>query len=909
MRSHSIRRLVASSLSLLLLVVAFQSDELVADGLQQAAGEHDQSGGPIGAASVGANPAGPMLTMSGETSSSIESSVGLNPDDLIAAESSQSPDAPSEHKAFTAAQILRQEGPQHMASVAPVFVAGNQQPQQQPQQAMNQQPVYPQPHMAARLQPPHKANFNPFMAAALAGNYGPAQQQIAAAAFHAQQAGGQVGPPPQHHQHGHHPHGQQPQLHQQQQHHPHQQHPSSIQPGGPHQQQHPQQQQQHHPQQHPHQQQHQIHSPQPQHQHQMIPPAQQQQQASPMAVQESTIRHNVVPAPSGTNGAQFNAADSNSIEMNEVGPQAPISSSQHQQHQASASSPAASQQSSTGLVAASSGQHPVIASASSLTAGAGVGSSSGQEPQAWPLQAPDIPKIVNLEVKCEKNLMKVSVEFDKVFNGVVFSKGHFNQNQCVHVGPNSNKQQAYFDISINSCGTQGNTQNGLYGMGQNTGSGTFFENTIVIQYDPNVQEVYDHARKLRCTWHDQYEKAVTFRPFPVDMLDIVRADFAGDNVGCWMQIQVGKGPWASEVAGIVKIGQTMTMVLAIKDEENKFDMLVRNCFAHDGKRGPIELVDKSGCITRPKLMSRFTKIKNFGSSATVLSYAHFQAFKFPDSMEVHFQCTIQICRHQCPEQCAAGPNVIGGASGSSASENYSESTISGTFNINGRDNQASASASAANTDSMHLRKYGSPALARERRDLNSAYRRWSNGSHHQHSQRNKPLTQSVGLNRIIQVVSTGDLAFAVQRNGEQQQAAPVEGSPNVDAPEASQLTRLDLSNNQICMSSYNFVLALVMLVLILLCSCMLAVSLYVRQRSLLAAAGGKKLLGLAGTKSHSPRTTSSTLSKLFAGAMNTTTSSPSSDHTNQSHQQHHVPSNHHYATTTTHNQSYYHAAN
>lgn len=34
----------------------------------------------------------------------------------------------------------------------------------------------------------------------------------------------------------------------------------------------------------------------------------------------------------------------------------------------------------------------------------------------------------------------------------------------------------------------------------------------------------------------------------------------------WMQIQVGKGPWASEVAGIVKIGQTMTMVLAIKDE-------------------------------------------------------------------------------------------------------------------------------------------------------------------------------------------------------------------------------------------------------------------------------------------------------------------------------------------------------
>lgn len=59
-------------------------------------------------------------------------------------------------------------------------------------------------------------------------------------------------------------------------------------------------------------------------------------------------------------------------------------------------------------------------------------------------------------------------------------------------------------------------------------------------------------------------------------------------------------------------------------------------------------------------MSRFTKIKNFGASASVLSYAHFQAFKFPDSMEVHFQCTIQICRYQCPDQCSDSPPLLHG---------------------------------------------------------------------------------------------------------------------------------------------------------------------------------------------------------------------------------------------------------
>lgn len=47
-----------------------------------------------------------------------------------------------------------------------------------------------------------------------------------------------------------------------------------------------------------------------------------------------------------------------------------------------------------------------------------------------------------------------------------------------------------------------------------------------------------------------------------------------------MQIQVGKGPHASEVSGIVKIGQTMTMVLGVKDDENKFDMMVSS-----GKKG------------------------------------------------------------------------------------------------------------------------------------------------------------------------------------------------------------------------------------------------------------------------------------------------------------------------------------
>lgn len=350
---------------------------------------------------------------------------------------------------------------------------------------------------AAHAGPQQKA-FNPFMAAALAGNYGLAQQQIAAAhaaSLHAQ------------HQQ---PHGPHPQQHQHYQQHP-QQHLQQIHPA-------------HQTPVHVHQQLV-SHAPAHSRQQQQVGVAPAPAEPAALAVQESSVRNNVVAAPN------YNSLlDSNSIELSDA-PQQQVPAAQH----ANANNQQQLQQAqpSQALAVASSAQHPVVSASSSLQDAA----------SAWPLQAPDIPKIVNLEVKCEKNLMKVSIEFDKVFNGVIFSKGHYSQGQCLHVGQNSGKQQAYFDISINSCGTQGNTQNGLYGMGGNTGSGSYFENTIVVQYDPNVQEVYDHARKLRCTWHDQYEKAVTFRPFPVDMLDIVRADFAGDNVGCWMQIQVGKGEY------------------------------------------------------------------------------------------------------------------------------------------------------------------------------------------------------------------------------------------------------------------------------------------------------------------------------------------------------------------------------
>ncbi|XP_050522696.1 cuticlin-4-like [Daktulosphaira vitifoliae] len=501
---------------------------------------------------------------------------------------------------------------------------------------------------------------------------------------------------------------------------------------------------------------------------------------------------------------------------------------------------------------------------------------SGPHDEAWPLQAtPDTAKIKHLQVQCEKTHMRVHIEFDRPFYGVIFSKGFYSDPHCVHVKPGTGHLSATFEILLNSCGMTSSGGNGAVAGYGGTPSGSYVENTIIIQYDPYVQEVWDQARKLRCTWYDFYEKSVTFQPFQVDMLNAVTANFLGDNLQCWMQIQVGKGPWASEVSGIVKIGQTMTMVLAIKDEENKFDMLVRNCVAHDGKRTPIQLVDHNGCVIRPKIMQKFQKIKNFGPSASVVSFTYFQAFKFPDSMNVHFQCVIQVCRHHCPEPKCPGDYALPPAP-SDLGGDYNQNSVhpneygpspadypaypdprnpsgpAGAYSELKPEVVLPASASSTSApqksvpqnDELNLPP---PPLPGHGSSYATVKRQGTVGpDEEQHinlislggrprsvdmstdsKQRRRRSTSNpeldVNTSRIIQVVSPGDVNFALN-------VPATNGSSNSDTVVMS--TRAALAADNVCISVPSFVAGLAMLLSVLVVACLVVTFLFLRVRSM-----------------------------------------------------------------------------
>ncbi|KAF7994802.1 hypothetical protein HCN44_004274 [Aphidius gifuensis] len=258
----------------------------------------------------------------------------------------------------------------------------------------------------------------------------------------------------------------------------------------------------------------------------------------------------------------------------------------------------------------------------------------------WPLERPEgMPAIQSLEVMCGKDHMDVHLSFSQPFEGIVSSKGQHADPRCVYVPPSTGQTFFTFRIAYARCGTKPDMH------------GQFYENTVVVQYDKDLLEVWDEAKRLRCEWFNDYEKTASKPPMVIADLDVIQLDFRGDNVDCWMEIQHGKGPWAPPVSGIVPLGSTLTLVVAINDYRGEFDMRVKSCVASDGGGHTIQLSDELGCVLRPKMISRFLKARGSDDRATVITYAFFHAFKFPDALSVHIKCKVEICRHGCLDHC------------------------------------------------------------------------------------------------------------------------------------------------------------------------------------------------------------------------------------------------------------------
>ncbi|XP_076170628.1 uncharacterized protein LOC143148302 [Ptiloglossa arizonensis] len=271
----------------------------------------------------------------------------------------------------------------------------------------------------------------------------------------------------------------------------------------------------------------------------------------------------------------------------------------------------------------------------------GTGVSTGEGAAADDDDSKHPPHIHALDVECSKTMMTINIEFNRAFDGVIYSKGYFMNSECRYVEQNSGQTKYSFTVNLDSCGTQ--FINDFAGeAGQ-----AYLENVLVLQNEPGIQEVWDTVRRVRCLWEGNINKALTVN-FSVDMLKQEIVTFSGDTAVAKLDIQVGRGPFAATADGLVKIGETMTLVVTVEGDP-AFDLQVRDCVARDeSSTNTIQLTDERGCILKPKLFGAFQKTNDTGNTgASIIAYAYFQAFKFPDVMDLFIECNVELCKTDC----------------------------------------------------------------------------------------------------------------------------------------------------------------------------------------------------------------------------------------------------------------------
>ncbi len=132
-------------------------------------------------------------------------------------------------------------------------------------------------------------------------------------------------------------------------------------------------------------------------------------------------------------------------------------------------------------------------------------------------------------------------------------------------------------------------------------------------------------------------------------------------------------------------------------------MRVKSCVASDGAGHLIKLSDEYGCVLRPKMISRFLKARAPNEKATVITYAFFHAFKFPDALSVHIKCKVEICRHGCLDHCQVTGNIHERKDNLFAkpTDNHETNEISDEHDVNDEDDESSQDHDVFYDDIIH----------------------------------------------------------------------------------------------------------------------------------------------------------------------------------------------------------------
>lgn len=262
-----------------------------------------------------------------------------------------------------------------------------------------------------------------------------------------------------------------------------------------------------------------------------------------------------------------------------------------------------------------------------------------------------MPTIQNLDAKCGRSGMTVQVFFDQPFPGVIYSKGHYGDPKCHYVSEGKAGSTNYtFLVPVDGCGTHGQLEEAKPGRDM------YFENTIIIQLDPLITEVWDEARLLKCVWPHTMLRRVKASPFEVYQPERVTVELDQRSINTLMEIQKGPGPFDSPATGYVYMGDDTSVVIYVQDPDKSVDANVVNCRATGLGGESVQLFDDFGCLLRPDLITQFDKSRETnGVKADLMLYSYLKAFRIGESPQFTIKCQLQVCRGKCSAPCSTGP--------------------------------------------------------------------------------------------------------------------------------------------------------------------------------------------------------------------------------------------------------------
>lgn len=174
-----------------------------------------------------------------------------------------------------------------------------------------------------------------------------------------------------------------------------------------------------------------------------------------------------------------------------------------------------------------------------------------------------------------------------------------------------------------------------------------YKNEVIIQHHDRIVTSDDLGLSLTC----QYDLANKSVSNAVD-LDVtgeitpsLYEESIVDSPNVIMRVENSNGDNTKEAV----VGDPLSMVFEIIDEDSPYEIFVRDLVAVDGATDTeLVLIDSRGCPADPSIMSEIRRAAE--EQKTLVS--SFDAFRFPTSQMVEFRAMITPCMPKCePVQC------------------------------------------------------------------------------------------------------------------------------------------------------------------------------------------------------------------------------------------------------------------